>query len=224
MGDRTLMGTRSMGGGRSKSVSSMLSQRDKVRMGKQTQEQKREGETGGNRQDKQFLSSGRQGPVMSKSTSNLYSKRQSAETTRRIINGLPEPRSKAEETKIWVSQVPTSPPRTEDLPVSTSRVQKQSFQENKSRVPINRLPRERKKSESTWKSVPRETDLAFRRPSIHQSLININQECEEVVVIIISFSPSFLILCILFVQVIQLMMSLMQEEAMAQFQEITQHL
>ena len=161
---------------------------------------------------------------MSKSTSNLYSKRQSAETTRRIINGLPEPRSKHEETKIWVSQVPTSPPRTEDLPVSTSRVHKQSFQENKSRVPINRLPRERKKSESTWKSGPRETDLAFRRPSIHQSLININQECEEVVVIIISFSPSFLILCILFVQVIQLMMSLMQEEAMAQFQEITQHL
>ena len=88
MGDRTLMGTRSMGGGRSKSVSSMLSQRDKVRMGKQTQEQKGEGETGGNRQDKQFLSTGMQGPVTSKSTSNLYSKRQSAETTRRIINGL----------------------------------------------------------------------------------------------------------------------------------------
>ena len=41
-------------------------------------------------------------------------------------------------------------------------------------------PRERKKSEKV-KSLPPETDLAFRRPSIHQSLININKECEEVI-------------------------------------------
>ena len=72
-------------------------------------------------------------------------------------------------------------------------------------------PRERKKSEKV-KSLPPETDLAFRRPSIHQSLININKECEEVI------DKKYELIFILF-QVIELMMSLMQDEAISQFQE-----
>ena len=72
-------------------------------------------------------------------------------------------------------------------------------------------PRERKKSEKV-KSLPPETDLAFRRPSIHQSLININKECEEVI------DKKYELIFILF-QVIELMMSLMQDETISQFQE-----
>ena len=180
-----------LGGCRSKSVSSVLSAREegreKARMGTQTQGGQAEpGRSASSRTSKQSKessllkkSSGSRGS-MSKSIPNLYNPPQRLmETEKKTMT----------KSQVYTSSSKGKTSNSDPAGCSSTTFKKNSKQGSQSQISRVGRPRERMKSENV-KSLPPETDLAFRRPSIHQSLININQECEEVIRQIFVFNIS----------------------------------
>ena len=170
-----------LGGSRSKSVSSVVSGREEDRMGTQTQRSVGAGRTassGINKQTKDVSlrdkSSGKRGSI-SKSIPNLYNPSQ--------------PLVEAEKKRMKRSdQVYTSPSKGYTHNSNPTTYKKNPVQGNEGKV--TKVWRPREKLENVTR-LPRERDLALRRPSIHESLININQECEEVILLIFPFAFSF---------------------------------
>ena len=180
-----------LGGCRSKSVSSVLRAREegreKARMGTQTQggqaEPGRSASSGISKQSKESSlwkkSSGSRGS-MSKSIPNLYNPPQRlTETEKKTMT----------RSQVYTSSSKGKSNNSDPAGCSSTTFKKNSKQGSQSQISRVGRPRERMKSENV-KSLPPETDLAFRRPSIHQSLININQECEEVIRQIFVFNVS----------------------------------
>ena len=169
-----------LGGSRSKSVSSVLSGREEgienVRRGTQIQRAVGAGRSASsaiNKKTKEFSyrekTCGKRGPI-SKSIPNLCSQRQHLEESEK------KPVNQSDQVDTLSSR---SYPHNWEPAGCSSTTDKKKPTQGSEMSRVCRRARERKNSEA-MKSLPRETDLAFRRPSIHQSLININQECEEV--------------------------------------------
>ena len=172
-----------LGGSRSKSVSSVLSGREEgienVRRGTQIQRAVGAGGSGSSgtiKQTKEFSyrekSCGKRGP-MSKSIPNLCSPRQHLVET--------EQKAMTRGDQVDTSSSKSFTNKWNPAGHSSTTDKKRPTQGSASQTSrVCRKPNERKNSKD-MKSLPRETEPAFRRPSIHQSLININRECEEVV-------------------------------------------